>query len=109
MPFPASGDLGYRWLVLSSETSTDEMATWTRVIHWSALALAACLVIAGILFALVEFGAIEGPVRLAEPRTSTRPSSGTSSPTSGSFFRTRSPVPSCTRSGSSPSGPSAWG
>jgi hypothetical protein len=39
----------------------DEAAAWKRVLRWSALALTACLVVAGILFALVEFGVIEGP------------------------------------------------
>jgi hypothetical protein len=38
-----------------------EAASWTRVLRWAAWALTACLVVAGILFALVEFGLIEGP------------------------------------------------
>ena len=39
----------------------DEAANWRTVLHWAALALVVCLVVAGILFSLVEFGAIEGP------------------------------------------------
>lgn len=39
---------------------SEETATWTRVVHWAALALAASLLVAGVLFALVEFGVVEG-------------------------------------------------
>jgi hypothetical protein len=48
-------------VITSEPTMTDEAATWAKVLHWSAWALTACLVAAGILFALVEFGVIEGP------------------------------------------------
>jgi hypothetical protein len=41
--------------------TTTETSSWRDVLHWSALALVVCLVIAGILLSLVEFGAIEGP------------------------------------------------
>jgi len=48
-------------VIASEPARTDEAAAWIKVLHWSAWALTACLVGAGILFFLVEFGAIEGP------------------------------------------------
>jgi hypothetical protein len=44
-----------------TERSTDETAASAQVIRWGAWTLSASLVIAGILFGLVEFGVIEGP------------------------------------------------
>jgi hypothetical protein len=44
-----------------TEAPTDETAASAQVIRWGAWVLSASLVIAGILFGLVQFGAIEGP------------------------------------------------
>jgi hypothetical protein len=45
----------------SESLSAEETTSWTTALRRATLALAVCLVVAGILFVLVEFGVIEGP------------------------------------------------
>ena len=48
--------------MIGSEAAIDEKApSWRSLLRWSAWALTACFVLAGILFFLIEFGVIEGP------------------------------------------------